>query len=179
MNLARCIQLLLCILVSIVAWHCVSSPRTKISPFDAACLQMLRDDPGLRSERLLNYGTTSPIFYYGALAVASRKDSSKDELVAAGWLDTELPRVFAPQPVATARRCRMLTIEPGERRRYWDDWVIEISPPLRNIYAPRHEYGIFVRGSLGGGQSGLYYWLALQEDGTPASVIRLDVSESP
>jgi hypothetical protein len=140
---------------------------------------MLQDDPDLHSARLLDYGTTSPLFYYVALAAASRGQLTKEELLDASRLDSELARIFAPQPIIRPQRCRMETIARQERRRYWDNWVIEVSPLVRNIYADRDEYGMFARGSLGGGQSGVYYWFALRDDGSPARIVRLDVSESP
>jgi hypothetical protein len=149
------------------------------SILDVACNRMLMDDPALRFESIVDFGETTPRFYYGALLTAMHARATIDAVMEAARLDAELTRLFVPAGLPPPVKCRMTKISPLERRRHWNDWLVEVSPIVKNIYASTEENGVFARGTLGGGQSGRYYWIQIKPNGTAGRVLALDVSETP
>ena len=173
------IRLVISVAVSYALFACCSASNSaRMSVIDAVCSQMLRDDPSLSSEHILYYGETSPIFYYGALVGAVRAAPTTEDLVQAARLDLDSTSGFVPTRLESPVKCPMTLILRADRNKYWNDWLIEVSPLVRNVYVP-NESGVFVRGALGGGQGGMYYWIGFNPNGSVARVTRLDVSESP
>ena len=167
---------LICALVS----SCIYiSDSSRPDILDVACNRMLMDDPALRFESIVDFGETTPRFYYGALLSAMHVPATKNNIMEAGRLDAELTKLFVPSSLPRPVKCRMTKISPLERRRHWNDWLVEVSPVVKNIYSPTEEHGVFARGTLGGGQSGRYYWIQINPNGTAGRILALDVSESP
>jgi hypothetical protein len=159
---------------------CVSTLKAiRPSLLDVVCARMLIDDPDLRVESIVDYGETTPRFYYGALLGSMHVAVTKDNLLKAERLDSKLTISFTPNGLERPQKCRMTRISPAERRQHWNDWLVEVSPIVKNIYSTSEEYGVFARGTLGGGQSGRYYWIQINPDGTAGRTLPLDVSESP
>jgi hypothetical protein len=169
------IAAIFCIVIACAA----SQNGVSRSALDIALGRMLVDDPGLSSERVYALNETSPLFYYGTLLTVMRTSPTKDQILDAARIDSELWNSFSSAPIERRSDRRITMISAKDRRQHWNDWLIEASPQVKNIYAPTDERGVFVRGALGGGQSGVYYWIGFSANGRQQRIVRLDVSESP